>query len=59
MKTLVEHANNKKRPDLLEAQNVIQSNSQFHLISNLVREEVGELDSNMIYERWLEWLRKQ
>jgi type IV secretory pathway ATPase VirB11/archaellum biosynthesis ATPase len=59
MKTLVEYANNRKKPELLEALTVIQSNSQFHLISDEVRQEVGELDSNLIYERWLEWLRKQ
>lgn len=59
LETLVEYANKKKKPGLLEALNVMQSNSQFHLISNEVREEIGKLDSKLIYDRWLEWLQKQ
>jgi len=45
------------KPELLEAYNVVQSNSQFHTISDQVSSEVGFLDSKMIYERWLTWLR--
>jgi flagellar protein FlaI len=59
MSTLVNYAEQKKRPDILEAENVINSNSQFHLISDEVKQETGELDSKMIYERWYNWLRQQ
>ena len=44
------------KPELMEAANVVQSNNQFHSISDAVRSEVGMLDSKMIYERWLAWL---
>ncbi|MDP2749844.1 MAG: type II/IV secretion system ATPase subunit, partial [Nanoarchaeota archaeon] len=43
--------------DLLEAPFVIQSNDQFHRISDQVRQEVGALDGKMIYEKWEEWLK--
>jgi type IV secretory pathway ATPase VirB11/archaellum biosynthesis ATPase len=55
LSTLVEYS--KKKPDLLEAPMVIQSNSHFHLISDEVKEELGYLDNNAIYERWLNWLK--
>lgn len=58
MQTLVDYANVNKRPDVLEAVNVIASNSHFHLLSNEVKEELGSMDSTLIYDRWLQWLRK-
>lgn len=45
------------KPTVLEAASVVQSNAQFHTISDAVRAEVGALDSRMIYERWLAWLQ--
>lgn len=45
-----------KRPELMEASFVMQSNSQFHIISSEVREEIGALDNAMIFERWKKWL---
>lgn len=59
LQTIVDMANARNRPDLLEAASVMKSNSQFHLISNEVREEVGALDSNIIYDRWFDWIRKK
>ena len=44
--------------DLLEAEFVIQSNDQFHKISEKVREEIGTLDSKRIFFEWNEWLKK-
>ena len=55
--TIVDYANVNKRPDLLEAENIIKSNSHFHLISNDVKEELGSMDTRLIYDRWLQWLR--
>ena len=55
MKTLAEYG--KKNPEILEAEFVVKSNDQFHLISSKVLEEFEELDSNEIYKRWLEWLK--
>lgn len=48
-----------KKPFMLEAPLVIESNSMFHLISSAVKEEIGELDSNTIYERWHEWIKNK
>lgn len=58
MQTLVDYANVNHRPDILEANNIILSNSRFHIISSEVKEELGALDSTLIYDRWLQWLRK-
>ncbi len=56
---LVEYAKTKKNLDLLEAQVVIESNSQFHIISNDVKEDIGTLDSRMIFDRWQRWLKSR
>lgn len=47
-----------KNPALLEAEFVLKSNQKFHLISEDVMGETDSLDSETIYERWNEWLRK-
>ncbi|MEM7819391.1 MAG: type II/IV secretion system ATPase subunit [Candidatus Aenigmatarchaeota archaeon] len=59
LQTLVDYANATKNFDIIEAHNVVESNSQFHIISNEVKEEYGELDNRLIYERWQEWLKKK
>ncbi len=46
-----------KNDRILEAPSVIDSNSQFHLLSAEVREEVGSIDSSIVYDRWLKWLK--
>lgn len=56
--TLVEFADKNKMPWLLEADFVIQSNDQFHKISERIREEVGSLDSKRIFFDWNEWLKR-
>ncbi|MEK6983493.1 MAG: type II/IV secretion system ATPase subunit [Nanoarchaeota archaeon] len=43
---------------LLEADFVIQSNDQFHKISERIKEEVGSLDSKRIFFDWNEWLKR-
>jgi type IV secretory pathway ATPase VirB11/archaellum biosynthesis ATPase len=44
-------------PELMEAETVVESNEMFHLISEQIREEVGALDSKMIYEIWENWFK--
>jgi len=56
--TLVDFANKTGNPDLLEAEFVIQSNDQFHKISERIREEIGSLDSKRIFFDWNEWLKR-
>lgn len=55
---LVSTARERKNSNILEAPFVIASNSQFHILSEQVKAETGILDSAQIYERWLEWLKK-
>jgi type IV secretory pathway ATPase VirB11/archaellum biosynthesis ATPase len=55
--TIVDFANKMKKPELLEAEWVSKSNDVFHLICNDVREDVGSLDSKIIYDKWLEWFK--
>jgi len=57
--TLVEFAEKLNRSEILEAEFVAESNEAFHLISEKVMEEVGSLDSKLIYERWLDWLKNK
>ena len=55
---MLEFAEKLKRPEILEAKIVSEANEMFHLFSEQVRQEVGSLDSKLIYERWLEWFKK-
>ena len=57
--TIVDYANKLKNPDLLEADWTSKSNEIFHLIADEVRREVGSLDSKMIYDKWMEWFKKE
>jgi len=57
--TIVEYAKKLNRFDILEADWTVESNEMFHMISDDVREEVGALDSKMIYERWLNWFKNK
>ena len=55
---IVRYSDETKDPELLEAPFVIRSNDQMQRISEEVRDEVGELDNKMVYERWESWLKK-
>ncbi|MBI2005327.1 MAG: hypothetical protein HYS80_01020, partial [Candidatus Aenigmarchaeota archaeon] len=57
--TMVNFAANLGKDNILEAEHVVESNAMFHLISEQVRQEVGALDSKMIYDKWLEWFKKR
>ena len=36
---------------------VVKSNIAFHLLSSDVIKEVGSMDSKLIYDKWLKWLK--
>lgn len=57
--TIVDYAVKLKRPDVMEAEWTSKSNEMFHLIADDVRREIGSLDSKMIYDKWLEWFKKE
>ncbi|MBU1201156.1 MAG: type II/IV secretion system ATPase subunit [Nanoarchaeota archaeon] len=56
---IVETAKKENNDEILEAPFVIQSNDQFHRISERIREKKGKLDSKMILFEWTEWLKKE
>ncbi|MFH0836624.1 MAG: ATPase, T2SS/T4P/T4SS family [Candidatus Aenigmatarchaeota archaeon] len=47
----------KYKPEMLESDFVIKSNVMFHLLSADVMKEVGAMDSRLIFDRWLEWIK--
>jgi len=55
--TMVDYAKQLNREDILEAEMVVEGNEMFHMISEQVGRELGGLDSNEIYKRWLEWFK--
>jgi len=57
--TIVRFAQELNRPEILEAEWTVQANEAFHLISAKVAEEVGSVDSKLVYERWLEWFKER
>lgn len=56
---IVNLAEEKKDPELLEAEFVIKANDLFHLISDNVKDKKGKLDSQEIMFQFKEWLRKE
>ncbi len=58
MQALTSYADAKNKPELLEADFVVKSNSMFHIISEDVKEETGELNNEEIFERWNAWMKK-
>jgi len=56
---LVEKAEEKDQPELLEAETVVEANQKFHLLSKQVVDEYGEQQPERIMNRWREWLDQQ
>ena len=56
---MVDFTKKLNRFDILEAEWVTASNEAFHLISENVMQEVGSLDSKIIYERWQNWFKER
>ena len=58
-KTIVDSAAKLNKPEILEAKWTIAANEAFHLISNQVLQEVGSVDSKLVYEKWLNWFKER
>jgi len=56
---LVDYSNKINNAKILEAPFVVKCNNMFHRISEEVKEEVGALDSEMIFNKWVDWLKKE
>ena len=46
-----------KKPDLIEAEAVIESNNIYHLLAEKARQEVGFADPERIYNEWFKWFK--
>ena len=58
LETIVKIANEKNKPDLLEAETTIKMNQIFHKLSEESREDLGFIDSKRVFNRWLEWFKE-
>ena len=58
-KSLVDTANKLDNLKILEAEFVIQSNDEFHRLSEKIKGEVGSHDSKRILFEWNEWLKRE
>ncbi|MBS3107381.1 type II/IV secretion system ATPase subunit [Candidatus Woesearchaeota archaeon] len=56
---IVDYSTKLNKPEMLEAEFVIKSNDMFHLFSEEVKNEFGELDSRKIFFRWHDWLKRE
>ncbi len=54
---LVDAAKTTNTQSILEAPFVINSNDEFHRITEQIQEETGTIDTEKIYRQWKEWLR--
>ncbi|HLC51250.1 MAG TPA: type II/IV secretion system ATPase subunit [archaeon] len=58
LQTIVNIANDNGRKDLLEADNLVKANQFFHIVSEMVRKETGEVDANRVYNEWLQMFKE-
>lgn len=56
-KTMVDFAHKLDKPELMEAKWVTRSNSQFHLIGEMVKREIGHPEPDRVYKEWLDWFK--
>ena len=56
---LVDMAEKEKKPELLEADFVTETNDMFHKLLDQVKREVGKLDSKRILFDFKAWLKKE
>ncbi len=56
---IVQKAEETDNKELLEAEFTVKSNQRFHILSERVREEYGEQNTERVLARWREWLEQQ
>lgn len=57
--TLVKLSDKFKMPELMEADWITRSNSEYHLIVERLREETGAADSKRVFEEWEKWIKEK
>jgi type IV secretory pathway ATPase VirB11/archaellum biosynthesis ATPase len=55
--SMVDMAEKTKNPNLLEAEWVVRSNQQFHLLQEELRVQTGAAEANDVYNAWLKWYK--
>ena len=56
--TLVKLSEKLKMPELLEAEWVVRSNSEYHLIVERLRNETGAAEADRVFAEWEKWLKE-
>jgi flagellar protein FlaI len=56
---LIKHAERLKRPEIMEADWIIKSNSMYHIISEAMKKETGFPEPSAVYSEWEAWLKKE
>ncbi len=57
LNTIVDVSRKTGDKNILEAETVVKTNEMFHLISERIKREVGVIDSERVYNDWLEWFK--
>ncbi len=57
--TLVKLSDKFKMPELMEADWVTRSNSEYHLIVERLREETGATDPKRVFGEWEKWIKEK
>ncbi len=57
LQAIVDVSNQTGKPELLEAGITVMSNQRFHELAERSREESGVIDSERVFNEWLEWFK--
>ena len=57
--TLVKLSEKLKKPELMEADWVTRSNSEYHLLVERLREETGAADPKRVFGEWEKWVKEK
>ncbi|MFH1445444.1 MAG: ATPase, T2SS/T4P/T4SS family [Nanoarchaeota archaeon] len=55
--TIVQTADKINRPEILEADYMVASNSMFHVIQEKIKKELGLSEPERVYNDWLKWFK--
>ena len=59
VETMVNYSQKLGRKDILEARMRVKANEMFHMISERIKEEVGFIDCNRVFDEWKAWFEKE
>ena len=56
---IIDAAEKQNKPQILEADFIVQSNDVLHTIMDQIKESEGKTDTKLIYSEWLAWFRQK